>query len=535
MNLQKWSAAACAILLLVLYNGAQPDIYSMRNSSAILPGTKNIPERYGPSYEWLDRAMGKQSGSLKFQEQTKLDFSVLSSMMVAGMASGFRSQVANLLWIKFDEYFHEGQMQRQTPIMEAVVTLDPNFVDAWRTIGWHWSYNIYAYVLDKPENDPKKQIKKGMTAGQIADVKTRVQSNIRREQTDALDLGLDYLRRGSNLNPDTYVLWFDQAQTRAWKAGIMDDVTIELYEESRRQKDARSIKTEQVINGKQVPVTVEGFDVVNHMKAHVYEQRPDIGKALDTWRDIMLANNPGIFAPKNAPRVRNEDIAGLQKVGEYWARYGQDYDQIVAFYADGDIAIKEQVKRIIPDIEAMAKAHESRLRTGAGQPAPTGAYITIVARYWPAWKLMQAGRTEDAIRQLVGVMNADPKYHLKGLNALARVLEVRGDARPVIGAQLQKLRDIERGAASQDIGFHFLAFLYEKLAAAKSGEAKRKYEQLAYETWYRGRMRDALDYYSLRKTYEYEDRGFKMPPQTLALLEKARDGARNFTPTSPQL
>jgi hypothetical protein len=123
---------------------------------------------------WLDRLRNAQTD----KNVVKLDFRVLSSMMIAGLASGFKSQVANLVWMKSDEYWHKGLVTRQVPLMEVVVTLDPQFVDAWSTAGWHWAYNIYADVETNEiyKRDPKL---------------------VRQQQEIAIDTGLDYLRRGS--------------------------------------------------------------------------------------------------------------------------------------------------------------------------------------------------------------------------------------------------------------------------------------------------------------------------------------------------
>src|SRR4028119_633615 len=209
MNPKKWAVLAMAAVLLILYNGSQPDLRAMRMNEATAPGTKRS-ERYGPSLEWLNRLM---RGREKDTEMVKLDFRVLSSMMLAGLASGFKSQVANLLWMRSDEYWHKGLITRQVPLMEAVVTLDPQFVDAWSTAGWHWAYNIYADI---------ELIPKGRTPKEI-----------RRDQKQAIDTGLDYLRRGANMNPETYRLWFEHGWTRANKAGYYDDKTIELFRTAR--------------------------------------------------------------------------------------------------------------------------------------------------------------------------------------------------------------------------------------------------------------------------------------------------------------
>ena len=100
--------------------------------------------------------------------------------------------------MKSDEYWHKGLTTRQNPLMEAVVTLDPQFIDAWSTAGWHWAYNIYADIELNPKykNNPKM---------------------MRKLQEQAIETGLDYLRRGSEQNPEKYRLWFEHGWTRAKK------------------------------------------------------------------------------------------------------------------------------------------------------------------------------------------------------------------------------------------------------------------------------------------------------------------------------
>ena len=68
--------------------------------------------------------------------------------------------------------------------------------------------------------------------------------------------------------------------------------------------------------------------------------------------------------------------------------------------------------------------------------------------------MYKKGEYQQAIDQMVGVMNADPKYHLQGLPKLAQVLELSGDAPEAIKAELAKMREDEK-SSSQDIGLHF--------------------------------------------------------------------------------
>ena len=214
MQLNKWGVLGLAGALLISYNATQPGLLQLRNNDNHLkdplthkPTAKR--EGYAESLVWLDRLANSSSENgtdidpktqtIRGTGHVKLNFSVLSSLMVAGLASGFRSQVANLLWMKSDEYWHEGLFTRQVPLMEAVVTLDPQFIDAWSTAGWHWAYNIYADVPSNP------------------DYKAKGDKAIRMAQDNAVETGIDYLDRGSAMNPDTYRLWFEYGWTRAEK------------------------------------------------------------------------------------------------------------------------------------------------------------------------------------------------------------------------------------------------------------------------------------------------------------------------------
>jgi len=497
VNPKKLGLLGLGILLLVLYNGAQPDLMAMRTDTTLKPGTHK-PQRYGPSLDWLDRAM-RASAEKGPQDElsAKLDFRVLSSLMVAGLASGFKSPVANMLWMKSDEYWHKGMTSRQNPLMEMVVTLDPQFIEAWSTAGWHWAYNIYADI-------PTSKAYKGNP------------KLIRQKQEKAIDVGLDYLRRGATINPDTFRLWFEYAYTRAEKAGIYDEETVRLYRIARSKPDARDVELGSAdLNGKP-RVRHNGLDTIGRDIGHLYESMPDFDKALDQYGDDLLQL-------KGKPQQRTL----LDRTGEDWHRYSSDYTVIGDLYQSGDATVKTQIKKLVPDVERLVQSLEMRRvaeRTTNGDGSqPTGAYVTISARYIPAWKLMKAGKLQEAVNTMIGVMNADPRYHLQGLPVLAKVFEIRGDSPSAIAARLKQLRGMEKDQ-TQSIGLHFLATLYEKMAtAAKDPDQKKAYQKLAYETWYRSRARDELDYYAKLNTLKYEDAyGFKPPQAIIDQINKSR-------------
>jgi len=518
MNLKKWGLLAGGVLLLFSYNAAQPGLLRLRTfdvSPTVNPehDRKLGKERYGPSMEWLDRLMSASAGRGPQEDSPytpKLDAQVLTSVMLAGLASGFKSQVANLLWMKSDEYWDQGLLTRQNPLMEMVVTLDPHFIDAWSTAGWHWAYNIYADIPTNPHYTKIEPESKRNLA-------------IRKEQQRDIDVGLNYLERGANMNPETYRLWFEWGWTRAQKAGLYDKKTIELYRRARKQPDARQIERQVQENG--VTVTVKennGLDIVGHTIAHTLEGIPDIDAALDAWGKDLLKGKP-------------EELKELRQVGVYWRRYGSDYQVIASLYNSGDPVIQAKVKQLVPDVEGLVKAQKMREQMQVRGSTPTGAYVTIAARYLPTWDLMKAGKLHEAVDNLIGVMNANPKYHLTQLDVMAKIYALRGDAPNVITQEINNLKQIEK-TSSQNIGLHFLALLYEKSAEKAPNETvKKAYLKLAYQTWYRSRERDQLDFYALRKTREFEDKyHFTAPQNVIDEVKKSRkSGTVDAAPQAP--
>ena len=530
MNPNKWGAVGLAVVLLVMYNiaaGPGSNLMQMRTVdidridsgelqkagiSKDKPSEEQLrklgEQRYGPSMAWLDRLMSAQqsnSSSTPGVHFVKFDLRLLSSMMVAGLASGFKSQVANLLWMRSDEYWHKGLTTRQVSIMEAVVTFDPQFIEAWSTAGWHWAYNIYADVelSGKYKNNPKL---------------------MREKQDTAIRTGIDYLKRGSEQNPETYRLWFEQAYTRAHKWGTLDEGTVALLHKARAQPDARSIEREvQNAAGQMVTEKIPNvaLDTVGHTIGHVYEERPEIAKALDFWGSDML---------KASPQERRM----LDAVGEYWRRYGPAYSLVAEMYTGGDDAIKARVRQLVPDVERLVAAEKMRIKMEERGSTPLGAYKTISGRYLLPWTLMQQGKLQQAADTMVGVMNADPRYHLTGLSALTKLMELKGDAPAAIKKQLDSLRDDER-TSSQDIGLKLLATIYGKQAEQEKDPVKKKaLYKLTYETWYRARARNELDFYAKRQTYRLEDKyGFTKPQKIVDEIQKSRQGGGSVNAAPP--
>src|SRR5574341_1448191 len=72
----------------------------------------------------------------------------------------FRGLVADLLWIKADEYNHRGQWYKLLPLFKMITFLQPKFITAWSVGGWHMAFNLYFHSQSPEEKE--KWLKEGL-------------------------------------------------------------------------------------------------------------------------------------------------------------------------------------------------------------------------------------------------------------------------------------------------------------------------------------------------------------------------------------
>jgi hypothetical protein len=70
---------------------------------------------------------------------------------VFAMLGGQRYMVANIMWMYADVLFHKGKLWEMVAPMDATITLNPAFTEAWSTYGWHLAWNLYSYTDDPIE------------------------------------------------------------------------------------------------------------------------------------------------------------------------------------------------------------------------------------------------------------------------------------------------------------------------------------------------------------------------------------------------
>ena len=78
----------------------------------------------------------------------------LSNEFILGPMLGLQQAVAGALWVRADEFFHEGDYDAILPIVRMVTWLDPHHLDVYITGAWHLAYNF----TDSAERSDRRYI-----------------------------------------------------------------------------------------------------------------------------------------------------------------------------------------------------------------------------------------------------------------------------------------------------------------------------------------------------------------------------------------
>jgi tetratricopeptide (TPR) repeat protein len=185
----------------------------------------------------MERHVGTDPNYPKDYNQPIVNVREGGTVAIMAMLGGFRPLVANLLWLKADEYWHAGATGwwRMVPVLQTICEMDPHFIDAWSTFGWHCAWNIYA---DAPDQDKPRWV----------------------------ETGIRIYKRGIHFNPDRYELYKDLA----W-----------LYHDKLKDYDRAIPAWQDTLKRKDVPL------YVRHMLAHAYENTWQWQKAVETWKDCL--------------------------------------------------------------------------------------------------------------------------------------------------------------------------------------------------------------------------------------------------------
>ena len=165
--------------------------------------------------------------------------------------SGFRSLVADLLWIKGYTAWEETKWGQMRLIFNNVTALQPRAIIFWDMASWHMAYNASVAALEDI-HQPREAL--------------RI-----RAQHEYFDFGRDFLVRGIQNNPDRYNLYFSLAR---------------LYVDKYRDHAKAAEQYALAAKFPNAPVYVHRFAV--------YELAQVPGKEMEAYKELAALYRKGI-------------------------------------------------------------------------------------------------------------------------------------------------------------------------------------------------------------------------------------------------
>ncbi len=273
-------------------------------------GKLDLP--YG-AIEWSEETVGAHLGSLIL---------------------GFRSAVADLLWLKVDDYWHQGRMEMMLPMMYTVVRLDPHFIDAWAVGAWHLAYNA------------------GVTVDTLE------------EKRAFVDKAIEFLQDGIKRNTRHFQLYFELGYTMYF-VKLEDYKNAAHYlEYSRRYRPPANKWIDRMLlhayeRGGELDKALEGWkaylekvdpdsDVARRfilqLQAEIAQRDGREDDALERWQEIL----------KKFPHVSEKADVEIIKINAKRAESAGDYEKALALW-------QSLANRVYPEVYDEALANIARL------------------------------------------------------------------------------------------------------------------------------------------------------------------------------
>lgn len=154
-----------------------------------------------------------------------------------GAALGFREAIAGLLWVRTDEFFHEGNYDAIVPMVRIITWLDPHNIDVYSTGAWHLDYNF----TDASQRSDRRYI----------------------------PFALALMEEAIANNPTDSTLYADLAFTHYYRKIADFPKAVEWF-----------------VKGQQLRTSEPNWDVtaVGHGLAHAYEATGHIDEAIAEWK-----------------------------------------------------------------------------------------------------------------------------------------------------------------------------------------------------------------------------------------------------------
>jgi hypothetical protein len=141
----------------------------------------------------------------------------LGQMGFVAALSGFRSLVADVLWIEAHSAWQRTEWGRMKVLFDTVTALQPRNLTFWDMAGWHMAYNASVAAL-KDDKQPREALRL-------------------KAEREYWHLGEDFYKRGIENNPDHAFLF--EGLARIYREKFKDHYRAHLmFEEASKRPDA---------------------------------------------------------------------------------------------------------------------------------------------------------------------------------------------------------------------------------------------------------------------------------------------------------
>lgn len=226
------------------------------------------------------------------------------SANVGALVLGFRKLVADMLWLRVDEFWHLGLASRMLPMMETVVALDPHFIEAYSLGAWHLAYNVTVTVHSVEE------------------------------KMKYIDQGIGLLEKGIKNNPRSSKLYFELGFTmyfnklKDWEKAAYYLGEASKYEHESWVERSYVLALERMGEEEKAMLVLEDYDrrfpdfkahhqsikrIGKKLEARRLEEEGKLREAYAIWRFLEEDDPSDVVAPVEEKRLR--DILGAAGLG----------------------------------------------------------------------------------------------------------------------------------------------------------------------------------------------------------------------------
>lgn len=296
--------------------------------------------KYNPKYGFAQKEGPRDARKTGMLLETSLQFAGAAEM-------GLREAVASMLWVRADEFFHNGEYEAILPLVRMVTWLDPQQIDVYSTGAWHLDYNF----TDEEQRSDRRYIPPAIAL----------------------------LKEGIENNPEIWDLRFDLGWMH-YLQKLKDYPNAAYWLKEAASKDGKDMNTGEI---------QPRPSFVDRMLAHAYERTGEFDKCEAQWKSCVDKAEAAVKKDKDGSTIATLDVDvakknyGLFLLRQAW-RYG-DMD----VYARGLAVLKSIEKPDYKQAEAYTAAQANYDQLKAKGQRPHDVLPPLDAGFTVTWKKLK--------------------------------------------------------------------------------------------------------------------------------------------------